>query len=437
MNKNIASAIAIFILGLGLRLGRINYLSALGITPLQASSQAIEYVLLGKGLLQSGGWSANYFVARPPLMPLLIAAVYATTGEAPLLVAIINCLLGAATATIAFFYARQLLNDSRIAFVTGILVAIDPASISQNMTLQAETLTNFLLVLGTWQLAAALQSHRWRGFSLAGLLLGMAALARPTTVFFYLLCLPLLVLLVKKWARMFLALAVLPTIMLLAWCARNYYFFGEFTYSTASDFNLLFYRAVSVERLATKKNPDLIRREFALEIEHRLGNTFTLDEVDSGYYWNNFAPADSRRVRLMRDLALQVYWAHPIEYFATLPIGLYRMYAFSAAYGSPYLPELVFNLGLYALAVLGAYHAWRKQQRLTWALNGLLICYVTLATLISQTSGMDTRMRTSITFALAILAAVGSTWLWDVFRQSNKSRRLFNSRTNAKEHYLN
>ena len=139
----------------------------------------------------------------------------------------------------------------------------------------------------------------------------------------------------------------------------------------------------------------------------------------------------------MRDLALQVYWAHPIEYFATLPIGLYRMYAFSAAYGSPYLPELVFNLGLYALAVLGAYHAWRKQQRLTWALNGLLISYVTLATLISQTSGMDTRMRTSITFALAILAAVGSTWLWDVFRQSNKSRRLFNRCTNTNVHYPN
>ena len=139
----------------------------------------------------------------------------------------------------------------------------------------------------------------------------------------------------------------------------------------------------------------------------------------------------------MRNLALQVYWAHPIEYFATLPIGLYRMYAFSAAYGSPYFPDLVFNLGLYALAVFGAYHAWRKQQRLTWALNGLLICCVTLATLISQTSGMYTRMRTSITFALAILAAVGSTWLWDVFRQSNKSTRLFNRCTNANVHYQN
>ena len=139
----------------------------------------------------------------------------------------------------------------------------------------------------------------------------------------------------------------------------------------------------------------------------------------------------------MRDLALQVYWAHPIMYFATLPIGLYRMYAFSAAYGSPYLPELVFNLGLYALAVVGAYHAWRKQQLLTWALNGLLISYVTLATLISQTSGMDTRMRTSITFALAILAAVGSTWLWEVFRQSNKSRRLFNRSTNTHVNYPN
>ncbi len=131
----------------------------------------------------------------------------------------------------------------------------------------------------------------------------------------------------------------------------------------------------------------------------------------------------------MRHLALQVYWAHPIGYFATLPIGFYRMYAFSAAYGSPYLPELVFHLGLYALAVLGAYHAWRKQQRLTWALNGLLICYVTLATLISQTSGMDTRMRTSITFALAILAAVGIAWSWDSFSKSLLSSRMLANRT--------
>ena len=146
INKNIASAIAILKLGLRLRLGRINYLSALGITPLQASSQAIEYVLLGKGLLHTGGWSANYFVARPPLMPLLIAAVYATAGEAPLLVAIINCLLGAATATIAFFYARQLLNDSRIAFVTEILVAIDPASISQTITFRLRLLLEQLCV---------------------------------------------------------------------------------------------------------------------------------------------------------------------------------------------------------------------------------------------------------------------------------------------------
>ena len=105
------------------------------------------------------------------------------------------------------------------------------------------------------------------------------------------------------------------------------------------------------------------------------------------------------------------------------------MYAFSAAYGSPYLPELVFNLGLYALAVLGAYHAWCKQQRLTWTLKGLLISYVTLATLISQTSGMDTRMRTSITFAVAILAAVGIAGSWDSFSKSLLSSRMLANRT--------
>ena len=73
--------------------------------------------------------------------------------------------------------------------------------------------------------------------------------------------------------------------------------------------------------------------------------------------------------------------------------------------------------------------AGRKQQRLTGALHGLLICYLTLATLISQTSGMDTRMRTSITFALAILAAVGIAWSWDSFSKSLLSSRMLANRT--------
>ena len=179
-----------------------------------------------------------------------------------------------------------------------------------------------------------------------------------------------------------------------------------------------------MERLATNKQPDLIRREFALEIEHRLSNSFTLGQIDWGYYWNNFAPEDGRRVRVMRTIALEVYWAHPFEYIATMPVGIYRMYAYTGVYGSPFWPEALYNLMLYALALLGAYHAWRKQQRLTWALNSLLIGYVTLATLISQTSGMDTRMRTSITFALAILAAAGSKWLWEIFSTSHTYRKL-------------
>ncbi len=50
---------------------------------------------------------------------------------------------------------------------------------------------------------------------------------------------------------------------------------------------------------------------------------------------------------------------------------------------------------------------WKRRDRPTLWIALTVIGYITLATMISQTAGMDTRMRTSTTVALAVLAAVG------------------------------
>ena len=422
MKRSFVELALIFALAFALRFGLLEYrLGTNDRTPLEISPQAIEYVNLGKALLYRGEWSAPYFAARPPLMPLMIAGMYAIFGESQMAVAMVNVTLGALTAVMAYGVASSLAGDVRAARLAGVLVAIDPASIANNINLQAEALTNFCLAVSVFFLARLATRQKVSDAVLAGLCLSLAMLARPTTLYLFVFCLPLSFVLLRltpqrsgnviprwRWLWLYLAFAALPVLSIAGWSARNRHYMGEFTFSTVSDFNMLFYRAVSVERWALGgKSDDVIRREFAVEVERRMGKPIDPSRVDSGYFWMNIAPQEGQRVKVMRQMALEVFAAHPLWYVATIPVGLYHMYAYTDTYGSPFVPELLYNLLLYAASAWGAGVCWKRRDWPTLWIALTVIGYITLATMISQTTGMDTRMRTSTTVALAVLAAMG------------------------------
>lgn len=403
------------LLGWALRGGALCYrLFGLGLSPLQTSSQAVEYLNLGRAILR-GNWADNYFVARPPLMPVVVAVVFRFFTDSQVALALVNVTVGAVTAGVAYALAQHLTSNISIARLAGVLTAIDPASIASNINLQAEALTNFFLALSFLWLALTIKRQRLSDAALAGLWLALAMLARPTPIYLFAFCLPLFIaLLGKQSPRFYLAFAVLPVLCLLGWSARNFAFIGQFTFSTVSDFNLLFYRAVSVERGANSgKSDDVIRREFAAEIERRVGSPIEGSQIDSGFFWRNFAPDDGRRVTIMRTLALDVFRAHPLWYIATIPGGLYHMYAYTELIGSPFWPELIYNIALYTAATLGLVIRWRQRDWLTLGLSLTFIIYITTTTIISQTTGMDTRMRTPLTVPLTLLAAAAIMWVRD------------------------
>ena len=410
-------AAGIGLLALALRLGMLAYFSWVrGIQPLALSSDAIEYDILARALLDGWDWSSGYFAARPPLWPLLIAGIYRLFGNSQYAIAVFSTVLGATTAVVAFAVAAQLSPVRLVPIITGVLVAIDPASIANNINLQAETPANLFLALALLAFARLTRGQRMRDAMLAGFWVGLATLVRPTTLFLFLFALPLFLLLVRMWLWRFAVFALFPMIVLLGWSARNFAYINAFTYTTVSDFNMLFYRAVSVERRATRTSDDTIRRQYALEIEQRLGNSIDESEIDSGFFWRNFAPQDGRRVGIMRAMALDVFAEYPFWYFALIPSGLYRMYAYTSNFGTPFVPELLFNLVLYLLTVVGLIQNIRTQK---WGVVGItltIIIYITLATLASQTTGMDTRMRTSVTLPLALLAAQGIIFIWSRWR---------------------
>ena len=118
-----------------------------------------------------------------------------------------------------------------------------------------------------------------------GFWVGLATLIGPPSLFLFLFALPLFLWLVRIWLWRFAVFALVPMIVLLGWNARNLAYINAFTYTTVRDFNMLFNSAVSVEHRATRTSDDTIRRQYALEIEQRLGNSIDKSDIDSSFFW--------------------------------------------------------------------------------------------------------------------------------------------------------
>lgn len=124
-----------------------------------------------------GNVLANYWWgAGPPLdtnlnrigwgMPYIVAVIYSLTGQNPLAVQFISCLLGAATTVLAYFISKEIFNNNRAARYTAVFVGFFPAMIVWTSQMLKEGFIIFCLALC---LLAALNlqkrfSYSWIGY---------------------------------------------------------------------------------------------------------------------------------------------------------------------------------------------------------------------------------------------------------------------------------
>ena len=80
-------------------------------------------------------------------MPYLVALVYSFTGQSPLAAQVVSCILGAATAVLAFFTSKEIFNNNKVARYTAIFVSFFPAMIVWTAQLLKEGFIIFFLVL--------------------------------------------------------------------------------------------------------------------------------------------------------------------------------------------------------------------------------------------------------------------------------------------------
>ena len=185
--------------------------------------------------------SHELFSYRPQLQPMFIALNYLASGSTnPLIAVFVKSFISAGLAILTFIIAKELNMPKSVRFFSGLLVALDPASIIIGMTLMAETLSNIFVAISIIFIIRLIRSHNIRDAAAAGAAIALATLARPTAIYYWVPIILIIPLLVPGLIRKTVILVIVFSIGVLPWYLRNEIYHNVFTFSTVGNFDLLF-----------------------------------------------------------------------------------------------------------------------------------------------------------------------------------------------------
>jgi hypothetical protein len=222
-----------------------------------------SYLEPAKSLLSRGDFSQQGMpeLVRTPGYPLLLSAGIAL-GHVEVVTFALQTLLSLITVGVIYRLARSLTSSGQVATIAGLLLAIEPLSVTYSSWMASETLFTCLLVLMIAALASYGRSNSIAQLTVAAAVLAAATLVRPISYF-----LPPVIALALfgrgLWrfdsrlrsaaaALLFLIVSFGPTA---GWQVRNWAVAGYGGFSAITDWNLYFFQGASV--LAYQKHQSL------------------------------------------------------------------------------------------------------------------------------------------------------------------------------------
>ncbi|MDA8065952.1 MAG: glycosyltransferase family 39 protein [Thermaerobacter sp.] len=281
---------------------------------------------------------------RPPLYPVLLAAIYLITDFSRAAVYTVQSVLGGATAVLAWLLARQLGARPLGALAAGILVGIWPNLLIYSSLLLTENLLIPLLLAAVFLAVRARAGARpEQSLALAGTAAGLAVLTQPGTV----LPLTALGLLgaapLAPWRPYLRRLAAyaLPAVLLAGlWIARDWAVFHTFV-PVVSDGGVTLYFGNSPSFLAHGWAPD-----FGPAVQRAVAGI--RGEIARNAAWQaqalRFIAANPARfLALALYKAVQMWnpvpvwfwgWVHPPEWFNATAVPYLTLAADAAAFAA-------------------------------------------------------------------------------------------------------
>lgn len=400
--------VGLFLLALGVRLGYGLFQLSQGFLAISEGDYTL-YQLGAEHIRAEGNFDNSLFLVRPPLFPLIVALLQDNHTA----IIVLNSVFGALLAPLTMLLAFQLSLGQRVAWLAGLLVALDPVTVRYTAFLGPEALS-FAGALGMLNALVALHNSDNRRESLvwgvaAAALLLLSAYTRPSI---YLIWTGFSVwLLLTRWryAAAVVVFAALSYGGVALWSAHNAAQFGNRTFSTVGPYTMTYYRAVSVLRFGEGLSTDAAYTEINRRIKTDLGQDPATATPDDRH---NYLAATPPVAEALTQTSLDIFVSYPLWYVATLGVGTVRFF-----YLLPHFPpyEHFLNPLSYlvpawnaALLLLAGYGVWLAFRRRRWTFLVVTVFfggYFTVGTLLVKSAGLSGRERTVIFPVIALAAA--------------------------------
>ncbi len=309
----------VLLIALSVRL--VDFFSMLGQQPnIFSVRDADGYVNIASNLIDTGSYSRELTsdpasdMTRPPLYPLLLAALMQLSGENGNLLVFVHIILGTITAGLTYAVGRELKIPPQFAFMGSILIALDPLFILTGHYYLSENLFMPFWIASIWLIIKYWNTHQLKHLLSSAVLFALAALTRPVSQYFPVLVIFMIVISGHHnrriaWRNAIL-FSVVFTSLLLPWCLRNQKVGGVFTLSTISDINLYYYRAKTV--LADAEQ--ISQQEATQRLEGEIASLTASNNASPGQVY-----------AFMRSRSVEILASYPLQTLKMTAMGAARL----------------------------------------------------------------------------------------------------------------
>jgi len=278
------------------------------------AGDAEEYHGLALSIIKEGKFSFNgeLNTKRTPLYPLFVGIIYFFFGVRPWLVLLFQIFLDTIICFLVYFLAMLIFNNKKAALFSGFLYAIEPVSIVFSLALISDVFFAFGFVCSLVLLFLAIKKERLSLFLLAGVILGLTTLIRPSTQYFPILAIFIIFLLIKRpityKIKAVIVFLLFFELVLFPWQLRNFINFRSFNLSSIQGWILIHHNVAYTEANISHISED----EARAKLEKLTPEEENLNSIDKS--------------KIYQKIAMEYIKSHPREYLLMSIKGTLNMY---------------------------------------------------------------------------------------------------------------
>jgi glycosyltransferase involved in cell wall biosynthesis len=243
------------------------------------------YAGVAENILKKGEFglkTVGGYVISEPLYPLFLSGVFYLFGSSWDVVRVIQIILFACIVLFVFFIAEELFGR-KIAFYSGLLMALFYPLAGMTGRLLREVFFTFLIVIFIWSILKAIKVRQKKWFIFSGIFLGLAILTNVIVQFLpFLILFNLLVIFRQNWKKaVSIALFFLLGVLLIVgpWFLKGV-ISDSHAISTKKEGNVLFLRVGLAETLQGKYKEHFIGQAFGYFLAKKINPELNSKEFE-------------------------------------------------------------------------------------------------------------------------------------------------------------